>query len=85
MAALQDTRDKVSELGEKYKYGFVTDIEMDYAPKGLNEDIVRLISAKKNEPEWMLEWRLSAFRRWREMKEPDWARVHYPKIDYQDS
>jgi len=85
MAAIQDTRDRVSALGEKYKYGFVTDIEMEYAPKGLNEDIVRLISAKKDEPEWMLEWRLAAFRRWREMKEPNWARVHYPKIDYQDA
>jgi len=82
MAAVE-TREKVAALGEKYKYGFVTDIEMERAPKGLNEDTVRYISAKKNEPEWMLEWRLSAFRRWLEMREPTWARVHYPKIDYQ--
>jgi Fe-S cluster assembly protein SufB len=84
MAAVE-TREKVAALGEKYKYGFVTDIEMERAPKGLNEDTVRFISAKKNEPEWMLEWRLSAFRRWREMREPNWARVHYPKIDYQNA
>ena len=58
---------------------------MDFAPKGLSEDIVRFISAKKNEPEWMLEWRLEAYRRWLEMREPNWARVHYPPIDYQDS
>ncbi len=82
MAAVE-TREKVAALGEKYKYGFVTDIEMERAPKGLNEDTVRYISAKKNEPEWMLEWRLAAFQRWREMTEPSWARVHYPKIDYQ--
>ncbi len=84
MAAVE-TREKVAALGEKYKYGFVTDIEMERAPKGLSEDTVRYISAKKNEPEWMLEWRLSAFRRWLEMREPTWARVHYPKIDYQDA
>jgi Fe-S cluster assembly protein SufB len=83
-AALK-TKQQVAELGEKYKYGFVTDIEMERAAKGLNEDVVRFISAKKNEPEWMLEWRLGAFRRWREMKEPNWARVHYPKIDYQEA
>jgi Fe-S cluster assembly protein SufB len=82
MAAVE-TREKVSALGEKYKYGFVTDIEMERAPKGLSEDTVRYISAKKGEPEWMLEWRLAAFKRWREMREPNWARVHYPKIDYQ--
>ena len=82
MAAVE-TREKVSALGEKYKYGFVTDIEMERAPKGLSEDTVRYISAKKSEPEWMLEWRLAAFKRWREMREPNWARVHYPKIDYQ--
>src|ERR1700751_2779119 len=84
MAAIE-TREKVSALGEKYKYGFVTDIEMERAPKGLNEDTVRYVSAKKGEPEWMLEWRLAAFKRWREMREPAWARVHYPKIDYQDA
>ncbi|MEO9167592.1 MAG: Fe-S cluster assembly protein SufB, partial [Aestuariivirga sp.] len=69
---------------EKYKYGFETDIESDYAPKGLNEDIVRFISNKKGEPAWMLEWRLEAYRVWLEMPEPTWARVHYPKIDFQD-
>ena len=67
-----------------YKYGFVTDIEADEAPKGLNEDTVRFISAKKNEPEWMLEWRLKAFRHWLKMTEPSWANVKYPPIDYQD-
>ena len=85
MAAGSETKDQVAALGEKYKYGFVTDIEMDLAPKGLNTDIVRFISAKKNEPEWMLDWRLAAFRRWTEMREPNWARLRYPKIDYQDS
>jgi Fe-S cluster assembly protein SufB len=84
MAAIE-TREKVAELGDKYKYGFVTDIEMERAPKGLSEDTVRYISAKKNEPEWMLEWRLGAFRRWQGLSEPTWARVHYPKIDYQNS
>jgi Fe-S cluster assembly protein SufB len=84
MAAIE-TREKVAALGEKYKYGFVTDIEMERAPKGLREDTVRYISAKKDEPEWMLEWRLGAYRRWLEMKEPNWARVHYQKIDYQNS
>jgi Fe-S cluster assembly protein SufB len=84
MAAIE-TREKVAELGDKYKYGFVTDIEMERAPKGLSEDTVRYISAKKSEPEWMLEWRLGAFRRWQGLSEPTWARVHYPKIDYQNS
>jgi Fe-S cluster assembly protein SufB len=84
MAAIE-TREKVAELGEKYKYGFVTDIEMERAPKGLSEDTVKYISAKKGEPAWMLEWRLSAFARWKEMREPNWARVHYQKIDYQNS
>jgi Fe-S cluster assembly protein SufB len=84
MANIQ-TKERVADLaGEKYKYGFFTDIEMDRAPKGLSEDIVRFISAKKNEPAWMLEWRLEAYRRWLEMREPKWARVHYPPIDYQD-
>ena len=70
---------------DKYVEGFVTDIEMELAPKGLNEDIVRYISAKKEEPEWMLAWRLEAFKRWKEMDEPTWAMIHYPKIDYQDA
>jgi Fe-S cluster assembly protein SufB len=68
----------------EYKYGFVTDIEADEAPKGLNEDIVRFISAKKNEPEWLLEWRLKAYRQWLQMVEPKWPNVDYPPIDYQD-
>lgn len=68
----------------EYKYGFVTDIEADAAPKGLSEDIVRFISAKKNEPEWMLEWRLKAYRQWLKMPEPNWANVKFPPIDYQD-
>ena len=80
-----ETVEKVLALDvDKYKYGFETDIESDMAPKGLNEDTVRFISAKKNEPEWMLEWRLEAYRRWLTMNEPNWARVHYPKIDFQD-
>jgi len=69
---------------QEYKWGFVTDIEADAIPRGLNEDIIRLISAKKNEPEWLLEWRLKAYRHWLTMKEPTWANVHYPAIDYQD-
>jgi len=86
MMAVRETTERVADLaGEKYKYGFVTDIEMERAEKGLNENTVRFISAKKHEPEWMLEWRLQAFRRWREMTEPNWARVHYPPIDYQNS
>ena len=85
MSAAADTKEQVAALGEKYKYGFVTDIEMERAPKGLSEDTVKFISAKKGEPEWMLEWRLAAYRRWREMTEPTWARVHYHKIDYQDA
>ena len=68
---------------QEYKWGFVTDIEADAIPRGLNEDIIRLISSKKREPEWMLEWRLKAYRHWLTMKEPTWANVHYPPIDYQ--
>ena len=68
-----------------YKYGFVTEIESELAPKGLNEDTVRFISAKKDEPDWMLEWRLKAFRHWKTMREPTWQKVHYPPIDYQDA
>ncbi|WP_309606268.1 Fe-S cluster assembly protein SufB, partial [Phenylobacterium sp.] len=84
MAAVTQTVEHVASL-EKYKHGFVTDIEQDFAPKGLNADIVRFISAKKNEPQWMLDWRLDAFERWLAMDEPDWAKVEFPKIDYQDS
>src|SRR5271166_6335237 len=82
---VQDTIERVREIDvDKYKYGFTTDIESVRAPKGLSEDVVRFISAKKGEPEWLLEWRLEAYRRWRTMEEPKWARVHYPKIDYED-
>jgi len=79
----RETVEAVQNMGS-YKYGWNTDIEMEFAPKGVNEDIVRLISAKNNEPEWMTEWRLTAFRRWVTMTEPTWAMVHYPEIDYQD-
>ncbi len=75
-------------IDQEYKYGFVTDIETDIAPRGLNEDIVRLISSKKKEPSFMLEWRLKAFRHWALLEksdaEPRWANVHYPSIDYQN-
>ncbi len=86
MAVTRETAATVKEI-EQYKYGFVTDIESDKAPKGLSEDIIRFISAKKNEPEWMLEGRLKAYRYWLELgdQEPDWAKLHYPKIDYQDA
>ena len=85
MAAVQETIDQVKAIDvTEYKYGFVTDIEMDKPAKGLTEDTVRYISARKNEPEWMLEWRLDAFRRWKTMTEPTWSRVQYPPIDYQD-
>ena len=75
-----------ADLDSDYKYGFVTDIESDIAPKGLNEDVVRMISAKKKEPEFLLEWRLKAFRHWikQDNKEPGWAKVSFPQIDYQD-
>ncbi|MBN9596897.1 MAG: Fe-S cluster assembly protein SufB, partial [Afipia sp.] len=85
MPAVQETVDRVRQIDvDQYRYGFETIIESEKAPKGLSEDTVRFISAKKNEPEWMLEWRLEAFRRWQTMEEPTWARVDYPKIDYQD-
>ncbi len=85
MAAVQETVDRVRRIDvDQYRYGFETLIESDKAPKGLSEDTVRFISAKKNEPAWMLEWRLEAYRRWLTMTEPNWARVDYPKIDYQD-
>ena len=72
------------KINTDYKYGFVTDIDADNAPKGLNENIIRFISAKKNEPEWMLAYRLKAFRHWLTMEEPDWAHIHYKKPDFQD-
>ena len=85
MPAVQETVDHVRRIDvDQYKYGFVTDIESEKAPKGLSEDTVRFISAKKDEPEWMLEWRLAAYRRWLTLTEPTWAKVHYPKIDFQD-
>src|SRR5271154_547090 len=70
---------------EEYKYGFTTEIEMDVAPKGLSEDTVRFISAKKNEPHWLLDWRLKAYRHWLTMPEPTWSHVKFPAIDYQDA
>ena len=79
----QDTVDAVREVGGAYKYGWETDIEMEYAPKGVSPDIVRLISGKNEEPEWMTDWRLQAYDRWVKMEEPTWAMVHYPEIDFQ--
>ncbi|MCZ6636751.1 MAG: Fe-S cluster assembly protein SufB, partial [Alphaproteobacteria bacterium] len=80
--------DEVRSLTEgEYKYGFVTDVEVDTIPKGLSEDVVRLISDKKDEPKWLLDWRLEAYAKWLEMEgqgEPDWARVSHPPIDFQD-
>ena len=84
MAATVETVEQVRAL-DKYKYGFITDIESETAPKGLSEDTVRFISAKKGEPEWLLEWRLKAFRHWLTMPEPQWSKVQFPPIDYQDS
>ncbi len=85
MAAVKETVEQVKDIDvDKYKYGFSTDIEMVKAPKGLNEDIVRFISAKKEEPEWMLDWRLDAYQRWLTMSEPEWAKVEYKKPDFQD-
>ena len=86
MAAVQETIDQVKQIDvDQYKYGFETDIEIgEGAARASSEDIVRFISAKKGEPAWMLEWRLEAYRRWQTMTEPTWAKVHYPKIDFQD-
>ena len=85
MPAVKETVETVRKIDvDQYKYGFVTDIESELAPKGLDEDTVRFIPAKKNEPAWLLEWRLDAFRRWQTMQEPTWARVRYPEIDFQD-
>src|SRR6186713_559342 len=86
MPAVQETVEQVRRIDvDQYKYGFVTDIESEKAPKGLSEDTVRFISAKKSEPQWMLDWRLEAYKRWQTMREPTWARVDYPKIDYQNA
>ncbi|HEY0567574.1 MAG TPA: Fe-S cluster assembly protein SufB [Xanthobacteraceae bacterium] len=85
MPAVQETIERVRRIDvDQYKYGFVTDIESEKAPKGLSEDTIRFISAKKNEPQWMLDWRLDAYRRWLTMREPHWARAEYRPIDYQD-
>ncbi len=85
MADTETIEQVQSAAEQKYKYGFVTDIDADTAPKGLTEDTIRFISAKKEEPEWLLEWRLKAYHHWLEMGEPDWAKVGYPPIDYQDA
>lgn len=85
MAATEETIEQVEQMAGVYDAGFVTDIEMELAPKGLNEDIIRLISSKKQEPEWLLEWRLKAYRQWLEMPEPDWAKLKIDPIDYQDA
>ena len=79
------TKKTFKSATEKYKYGFITDIESDKAPKGLNESIVRLISSKKKEPKWLLDWRLKSYNAWKKMSEPKWPNVKYPKIDYQNS
>ena len=82
MTTRTDTSKQIEEAVGKYKYGFTTDIESEFAPKGLNEDIVRFISAKKEEPEWMLDWRLKAYNAWLTMEDPEWARVKHPPIDF---
>jgi Fe-S cluster assembly protein SufB len=86
MPAIAETLETLTSVADSgYKWGFESDIEMEFAPKGLNTDIVRLISERKGEPEWLLEWRLRAFSAWQTMIEPDWALLNYPKIDYQDA
>jgi Fe-S cluster assembly protein SufB len=85
MPAIQETVDRVRMIDiDQYRYGFETTIPVDKAPKGLSEDIIRFISARKREPSWTLEWRLDAYRRWLTMEEPSWARVDYPEIDFND-
>src|SRR5919107_2379576 len=85
MPAVQETIEQVRSIDvDQYKYGFETNVEMEKAPKGLSEDVIRFISAKKGEPEWMLQWRLDAYKRWLTMQEPNWARVSYDKVDYDD-
>ena len=84
MVATTETINKVKSTTDKYKYGFSTKIEVDKAPKGLNEDIIRFISEKKDEPKWMLDWRLEAFKKWKRMEKPNWAKVSFPDIDFQD-
>ena len=83
---MSEETDSLQDLADqKYKYGFVSDIESDFAPKGLNEDVIRFISAKKDEPDWLLQYRLDAFRRWLTLEEPTWAKLNSPKIDFQDA
>ena len=84
MVATTETINQVKTTTDKYKYGFSTEIEVDKAPKGLNEDIIRFISEKKDEPKWMLDWRLEAFKKWKRMEKPNWAKVSFPDIDFQD-
>ena len=84
MPIQEETIEQVNLATSKYKYGFSTDLEVDKAPKGLTEETIKLISEKKDEPDWMLKWRLEAFSIWNKMKEPDWAKVNYPRINYQD-
>ena len=84
MVATTETINQVKTTTDKYKYGFSTKIEVDKAPKGLNEDIIRFISEKKDEPKWMLDWRLEAFKKWKRMEKPNWAKVSFPDIDFQD-
>src|SRR4028119_110446 len=85
MPAVQETIDQVRLIDvDQYKYGFETEVEMEKSPRGLSEDVIRFISAKKGEPEWMLQWRLDAYKRWLTMKEPAGARVSYDKVDYND-
>jgi len=82
---MSETSDPIKHYTDReYKYGFVTDVDQEVIPKGLDEDVIRLISAKKQEPQWMLEWRLRAYRHWLKMKEPKWPNVHYPPVDFQD-
>ena len=86
MPAVKETVEDVKGLeSDKYKYGFSTEIEQEFAPKGLDEETIRFISAKKGEPDWMLEYRLNAYQRWLTMEEPHWALVNFPPIDYQDA
>ena len=84
MVATTETINQVKTTTDKYKYGFSTEIEVDKAPKGLNEDIIRFISEKKDEPKWMLDWRLEAFKKWKRMEKPNWAKVSFPDINFQD-
>ncbi len=86
MPAVKETIEDVRQLeADKYKYGFTTEIEQEYGPKGLSEDTIRFISEKKGEPDWLLQWRLDAYERFKQIEEPDWAKIHHPPIDYQDA